>query len=687
MAKPPSRKNDDIFGDLDLNATAADAQKSAGARPKVERNSVDVAACDALLADLSDEQREAALSDAQHALLIAPAGTGKTRTISARVAAKLRDGVPMDRILVSTYTNKAAQELIDRISPMLKTDVREAWVGTLHSIGLRILKADAIRKGQSTDRTIIDEVAQRQIIEQELENHNHPMADGVDTFTLVRKIMNFIKEAKNQMVTPDVAMTTYKRDGLRWATGIGEAEIAIYKAYTDYLQLYDMIDYSDMLYLPTLLLEHDDEFKDTWRGKFDEIIVDEYQDVAKAQIRFLNNLVGNDTGFFAAADDDQSIYGWRGSEIRNVTKFKNYWPDAAVLHLAYNYRTPRPIFRVAANLILKNADRYDKDVRTRPDEDAFVRAIECKDRADEKDRILENIRYAHEQLEIPYERMAILCRVNKGCGTIATQLGADGVPINLHEELPLHTQPVGALVAWMQAAVGMDNPLNFEKMVRYPQILFDDQMMNQIVQRVTGWNEKNRDQKMGPVGFLRRYREMNKLKDGSAGADLLDTLAKIRGLIHDNPTTPFAEAGRLLGIPEMVSTSKDPDDHLYGRFISLVDAIANDASNDKSDPVEVVRSILGSLTSIDMNAGKTGVNVMTIHKAKGLEFDVVFSPAWEEGEFPSQRHGTVRDLEEERRLAYVAITRARRIMIVTWAKGRRGRGPSQFLQEMGVLDS
>jgi superfamily I DNA/RNA helicase len=180
---------------------------------------------------------------------------------------------------------------------------------------------------------------------------------------------------------------------------------------------------------------------------------------------------------------------------------------------------------------------------------------------------------------------------------------------------------------------------------------------------------------------------MNKLKDGSAGADLLDTLAKIRGLIHDNPTTPFAEAGRLLGIPEMVSTSKDPDDHLYGRFISLVDALANDASNDKSDPVEVVRSILGSLTSIDMNAGKTGVNVMTIHKAKGLEFDVVLSPGWEEGEFPSQRHGTVRDLEEERRLAYVAITRARRIMIVTWAKGRRGRGPSQFLQEMGVLPS
>ncbi|MFZ3481829.1 ATP-dependent helicase [Sphingomonas sp. 3-13AW] len=681
----PQLKNEDIFDDLDLDGTVADVKKTAAIRPEVERSRVNIAACDALLADLSDDQYKAAISDAQHALLIAPAGTGKTRTIAARIAAKLRNGIPMDRILVSTYTNKAANELVERISPMLKTDVREAWVGTLHSIGLRILKADAIRKGQSPDRTIIDEVAQRQIIEQELQKHNHPMADGVDTFTLVRQIIAFINEAKNQMVPPEVAMDTYRKGALRWATGIGEAEIAIYQAYTDYLRLYDMIDYSDMLYLPTLLLEKDKEFQDTWRGKFDEIIVDEYQDVARAQVRFLNNLVGENTGFFVAADDDQSIYGWRGSEIKNVTKFKNYWPDAAVLHLAYNYRTPRPIFRVAAKLILKNADRYDKDVRTRPDEEAFVRAIECKDREDEKDRILENIMYAHEKLGIPYERMAILCRMNKGCGTIATQLGAEGIPINLHEDLPLHTRPVGALVAWMQAAVGIDNPLNFEKMVRYPEILFDDQMMNQIVQRVTGWNEKNRDQKMGPIGFLVRYREMNKLKDGSAGADLLDNLGKIRQIIHDNPSTPFAEAGRLLGIPEMVSTSKDPDDHLYGRFVSLVDSLANNAATDTGDPVAVVKSILGSLTSIDMNSGKTGVNVMTIHKAKGLEFDVVFSPEWEEGEFPSQRHGTVRDLEEERRLAYVAITRARRIMIITWAKGNRSRRPSQFLQEMGVL--
>jgi DNA helicase-2/ATP-dependent DNA helicase PcrA len=687
MAKPPSRNNDDIFGDLDLDATAADAQKKASSRPKVERNTVNVAKCDAILSDLSDDQRTAALSPAQHALLIAPAGTGKTRTISARVAAKLRDGVPMERILVSTYTNKAANELIERISPLLKINVRDAWIGTLHSVGLRILKADAARKGQSTDRTIIDEVAQRQIVHQEMQRLDHPMADGVDTWSTIRNVMDFIKEAKNRMITPDVAMGTYRNGNLRWAHGIGEAEIAIYKAYSDYLQLYDMLDYSDMLYLPTLLLENDEEFKATWQGKFDEIIVDEYQDVAKAQVRFLLNLKGDETGFFAAADDDQSIYGWRGSEIRNVTKFKTFWPDAAVLHLTYNYRTPRPIFRVAANLILKNADRYDKDVQTRQDEDSYVRALECNDRTDERDRILENIRYAHERLGVPYEGMAVLCRLNKGCNEVATGLAAAGVPVNLQEDLPLHTQPVGALVAWMQAAVGFDNPLNFEKMVRFPHILFDDQMMNQIVQRVTAWNERNRDAKMGPVGFLRRYKEMDKLKEGSAGDDLLRTIARLRGIVHDNPTTPFAEAGRALGIPEIVASSSDPDDQLYGRFVALVDSLASEAAGDKSDPMEVVRTILGSLTSLDINAGKTGVNVMTIHKAKGLEFDVVFAPGWEEGEFPKQQHGTVRDLEEERRLAYVAITRARRVMIVTWAKGKRSRRPSQFLQEMGVLPS
>lgn len=659
--------------------------KSAAPRAAANTNintGVHTPVCREIISSLTEKQAAAAQSPAKTILLIAPAGTGKTRAIQGRVASLMLGGANPNRLLVSTFTNAAAEELKDRLKSTIYTPVDDLWVGTLHSIGMRILREHADRLGLAPKDSVLDTDDQLQILRWAMAEAKHSMSE-TDERVALKRIPEFIETCKGMMIDPKKALAQHTDRQLKWAHGINEEDIRVYEAYERYKQMYGLIDYADMLFLPTQLLETDEKVRELWRGKFDHILVDEYQDLAKAQIRFLTNLRGPDSTFFAAADDDQCIYGWRGSELQITTKFQDYWPEAEILDLDINWRTPRNIFTHAKSLIINNIERHPKQVKTAEKKGSNIRLIECADEIQEQDLIAENLKVENIDRGIAWEDMAILCRSNRTCKSLASALAADGIPVNLHESLPTGTEPVKTLLAYVQAALGGDNTIIFERLARYPMRLLSESKLSEVTGRIHVRNSREKANKQpitGPIAYLRERREAGAVPEGSGTWILLKNIEDVEKLIKDNPGTPFAAAGAHLGIADKAQQSDKPEDHLYGRFVYLADGMLARLPLEK---------VLGAIHTLDINSGRTGVNITTMHGAKGLEFKVVVAPGWEEGEFPSRASSDDQErLAEERRLAYVTVTRAMDRVYITTCSHRRGRSnPSRFIKELDLISA
>lgn len=657
------------------------ATKAARATP--DDNVVNHEIVNKMMEELSADQRDAATAEDQNILLIAPAGTGKTKTMTTKYVKMLASGVAPSAILVCTYTNAAAKELKDRISPAIKVPVDDLWIGTIHSIGLRIIRANAGALGLANADSILDQEQQIQLIYKMMSELGHYAVGTPDEQIIAKRVISFIDDAKNRLVSPGEALKLHESRDLNWAAGIGDLEIEIYRRYESYKRMYDMIDYSDMLYIPTKLIESDPDIKAQWRGRFEAILVDEYQDLSSSQIRMIRNLVDKEkTRFFAAADDDQAIYGWRGSDIEATLRFSQFWPDSKIMQLTDNYRTPRAIFDYASRLIVHNRDRHEKKVRTKSDPKALVRMIEAPDPATEKQRIFDSILDAMQSFGIAPERIAILCRSNRLCAEMATYLSAQGLEVNLHEGLPLNTQPVAALIAWMQLSSKADNPLMFERLALYPEARLSEAQLRDVEQRVNRRNSSKPENRIGPVRYLSELATAGKVADGTGAHKLLKQIEEVRRMLdqgqqgdEEKISSPFARVGEYLGIKAKASLSERPEDHSYHRFVLLADEMVSQIGLEKT---------LASLTTMDFNSGQKGINLTTMHGAKGLEYDVVYAPGWEEGEFPNYQRQSDKEIDEERRLAYVTITRARKMLVVSWSMRRKkGSRASPFVTEMG----
>lgn len=683
----------DEFVDDETFASQAPETANSEAKP-FENQNVDPDKCAEMLEALSPPQTMAALAEDRTILLIAPAGTGKTRTLTARTAHLYASGMKPSSVLTCTYTNAAAQELKDRLAPVLRVPVDDLWIGTIHSIGLRILRAHAQDLGLTGADSIVDEEQGIQIIARILREIGHHSVDSPDEKMTIKRCLRFIEDAKSRQISPASAKKAFDERSLDWASGIGEEEVEVYVRYAEFLQLYDMIDYNDMLFLTTHLLETNKEVGDRWRSKFDAILIDEYQDLSMSQIRLIRNLVDKErTSVFCAADDDQTIYQWRGSSLESTVKFERYWPGAKILHLTDNYRTPKSIFDTASRLISHVSDRHEKKIRTRNNPKALVRVIEAPDPATEKQKILEAMLDGMRAFNVPPERVAVLCRTNKLCQEMATFLAANGIAVNMHEGLPLNTQPVATLIAWMQLATRADNPIMFERAALYPEPLLDQGLIREVEQRVQKRNQEsaafNRELRksgeageprklIGPIGYMIDMDDRRKIPDGSGGKRFVTQVREVREMLDPQKklSSPFARIGDHVGIKAAVAVSERAEDHAYSRFVTLADEMVEQIGLEKT---------LASLTSLDFNAGQTGVNITTMHGAKGLEFDLVFAPGWEEGEFPSRQRETGDSIDEERRLAYVTISRAMQMLVISWSMSRKGQArPSRFISEMGI---
>ncbi len=630
------------------------------------------------LASLNPEQRQAVETVDGPLLVLAGAGTGKTRVLTTRFAHILMSGKARPwEVLAVTFTNKAAREMRERVATILGRPVEGLWLGTFHALCARMLRRHAELVGLKSSFTILDADDQQRLLKQVMD------AAGVDLKRWPPAgMMAIIQRWKDRGLTP--ARVT-AADDTDYASNRGRA---IYAAYQDRLRELNAADFGDLLlHMTEILRTHPDVLADYHR-LFRYILVDEYQDTNLVQYLWLRLLAQRPDplpqNICCVGDDDQSIYSWRGAEIENILRFEKDFRGAKVVRLEANYRSTRPILGAASGLIARNAGRLGKTLRAgRPDADGEkVRVVSLWDSEEEARMVGERIetlrRSGHSLNEV-----AILVRAGFQTRSIEERLIVLGLPYRVVGGLKFYERAeIRDAMAYLRIVNQPADDLAFERIVNTPKRGLGETGMRAIHEAARAQRIPLHDAaaqlsqtdalKPKPRAALReliqgfaRWRQLNE-KEGHviAAATLLDESGYTAMWQADrSPEAP----GRLENLKELIRA--------MGEFASLAGFL---------DHVALVMEN-------DENSDGQRVQVMTLHAAKGLEFDTVFLPGWEEGLFPSQRsldEGGEKALEEERRLAYVGITRARKRAIISHAANRRIYGnwtsaiPSRFLDEL-----
>ncbi|MBY6162209.1 UvrD-helicase domain-containing protein [Mameliella alba] len=648
------------------------------------------------LDDLNPAQREAVETLDGPVLMLAGAGTGKTKALTARVVHLMNTGrARPNEILAVTFTNKAAREMKSRISKMLGQTVEGMpWLGTFHSICVKLLRRhaelisvedDSVVEGAGAPRgphlksnfTILDTDDQLRLLKQLVQ-----AADIDDKRWPVRQLANIIDDWKNRALTPDKIPAA---DGGAYNHRGPE----LYAAYQRRLLELNAVDFGDLLlHMVTIFQSHPDILTQYQRW-FRYILVDEYQDTNVAQYLWLRLLASGHKNICCVGDDDQSIYGWRGAEVGNILRFEKDFPGAHVVRLEQNYRSTPHILAGASGVIRGNRGRLGKELWTESQEGEKIRLIGHWDGEEEA-------RWIGEEIESmqggtrgmrPYglDEMAILVRASHQMRAFEDRFLTIGLPYRViggprfYERMEIRDA-----MAYFRLVVSPSDDLAFERVVNTPKRGLGDKAQ-QTIQRIA------RENGVSLVDGAALAVEQGAIKGKGAKAlgELVVSLARWGRMTGDKAISHMELAEIVLdesGYTEMWQNDKTPE--APGRLENLKELIK---------ALESFENLQGFLEHVSLvmdnenDAGGEKVSIMTLHAAKGLEFPAVFLPGWEDGLFPSQRsmdESGVKGLEEERRLAYVGITRAEEVCTISFAGNRRVFGqwqsqmPSRFVDEL-----
>jgi DNA helicase-2/ATP-dependent DNA helicase PcrA len=635
---------------------------------------VSVAAPETYLADLNPAQREAVLTTEGPVLVIAGAGSGKTRVLTHRVAHLLAAvGAKPQEILGITFTNKAANEMRERLELLLPSGVRGLWILTFHAACGRILRREAPRLGYRTNFTIYDQADQVRLTKQCLEE----LARDPKRF-VPRGIHAQISNAKNQLISPD----EYRN---RVASFYDQTVADVYDLYQRRLFASNAVDFDDILMLTVDVLERFPEANDRWQKAFRYVLVDEYQDTNHAQYRLLQLLAAKHQNLFAVGDPDQSIYAFRGADIRNIMEFERDFPGTKTIPLEQNYRSTNNILSAANGVIRHNRERKEKNLWSELGEGEPVRVIEVEDEHAEARYVAASIAALVEE-GFSGAEIAVFYRTNAQSRVLEDVLVRQGVAYQVIGGPRFYERAeIKDLVAYLQV---IDNPydaVSLQRIANRPRRGIGDSSLARLQSYadshgISLWEATEFAEEAGvgsaPQKAVAQFRTL--IQSLQAGAldmavpDLIERVLEQSGTMDALEAERTIEAqGRQENLQELVGvareyqeTAAEPNLSNFLQEISLYsdqDAIRGD----------------GSL-----------VTLMTIHNAKGLEFRAVFLIGMEEGIFPHSRSIEENSIEEERRLAYVGMTRARERLTLLHASsrslwGNRGYNlASRFLDEL-----
>jgi DNA helicase-2/ATP-dependent DNA helicase PcrA len=620
---------------------------------------------------LNPSQRDAVQTLSGPVLVLSGAGTGKTRVLTSRLAELVATGTAKPwNILAVTFTNKAAREMKSRVSAMVGPLAEQAWLGTFHALAARMLRRHADLVGLRPDFTILDVDDQIRLIKQLMEVEN------IDAKRWPARLLGgVIQRWKDRGLTPE-------KIGAAEAGDLANGQMReLYTAYQARLLALNAVDFGDLLlHMLTVLQSHPDVLAE-YHARITHIMVDEYQDTNVAQYLWLRLLTGTERNLCCVGDDDQSIYGWRGAEVGNILKFESDFPGATIVRLEENYRSTGHILAAASGIIAHNESRLGKTLYTSADAGEKLRVNGYWDGADEARAVSADIEAMHADGH-DLSQIAVLVRAGFQTREFEERFIAIGLPYRVVGARFYERAEIRDAIAYLRLIAQPADDLAFERIINTPKRGLGTASIQALHMQARASDKPllaaaidlSQSDELRPAARnalgefcqnIRRWRDsVGSMHHTDLAKMVLDESGYTGMWMADK--SPEAE-GRLENLTELVNAMQDFDS-LQGflEHISLV--MDGDRESETGE-----------------------VTLMTLHAAKGLEFDTVFLPGWEEGVFPSQRtideNGAV-GLEEERRLAYVGITRARRNVQLSFAGSRRIHGqwqssiPSRFVQEL-----
>ncbi|MEO5588850.1 MAG: UvrD-helicase domain-containing protein [Gemmatimonadaceae bacterium] len=639
------------------------------------------------LARLNPAQREAVLHYEGPLLVIAGAGSGKTRVLTTRIARLVQHhGVDPTRILAVTFTNKAAGEMKSRITELAGAELKGMWCGTFHAIGARILRAHPHTVGRTPSFTIYDDDDSISIVKRVMER----LSISPKQWT-PRSILSLISDAKNGLIAPaefqETAMDPLSR-----------AAASVYSELERALRAANAVTFDDLLVLPVKILREFPDILEMYSSKFQFILVDEYQDTNRAQFQFIRMLGKAHGNVSVVGDDDQSIYGWRGADIRNILDFEKEFASARVVRLEENYRSTPGILEVANVAISANVDRRGKTLRaTRPAGDP-VTVVATLDERDEADMVCDEIRTRQSLENRELREFAVLYRTNSQSRAVEDSLRKNVIPYRIVGAVRFYDRrEIRDLMGYLKLIANPNDDEAFRRAVAVPRRKLGDTTiaaLAEIARRasvpmlIAASRPDLLDGMRGAQqASLREFAALIERLQVRARETSVDEL--LRELVDDIRYVDYLQADS----PE---TARDRAENVSALIDGAAETVIEDGGEIGLTPLDhfLQRAMLvAGVDSLDPNAD--AVTLMTLHNAKGLEFPVVFITGLEDGLFPlAQSFDDPAKLEEERRLFYVGITRAERKLYMSFAESRRRNGEmtnstkSRFLKEIpaGMLD-
>ncbi|MEA4901952.1 DNA helicase PcrA [Desulfitobacterium sp.] len=649
------------------------------------------------LDDLNPVQRQAVEHRDGPLLILAGAGSGKTRVLTYRIAHLMAQGVDPWNILAITFTNKAAQEMRDRVGTLVGSEGRGLWVATFHSACVRILRSEIEHlPGYTRSFVIYDTSDQQALIKSCMKELNYD-----EKKLAPRAIGGAISDAKNKLLTPE--------EFSQHATDYFEQKVEkVYDLYQKKIKGNNALDFDDIIMLTVRLFRENPEVLAYYQDKFRYILVDEYQDTNHAQYALVNLLAKKNRNLCVVGDDDQSIYMFRGADVQNILEFERDYPEAKVIKLEQNYRSTKHILEAANSVVRNNTERKEKSLWTENGEGNPLVYYMAESERDEARYIAERIQRLRDVEGRKYNDFTILYRTNAQSRVIEERFMKQGIPYRIFSGLKFYERmEIKDTLAYLRVLYNPSDQVAFSRILNVPKRGLGESTLAKILEYANEQGMPVLDAIMEAdyipdlttrakkplLAFAHLMQELRQLAlEESSVTHLVEEVLKRTGYwdILNADQSPEAQA-RLENLHEFLSVTAEYDEKALNQ-----DEDNAEGENENDEEEYIVPGISGFLEQVSLVAeidsldpADESVALMTIHSAKGLEFPVVFLAGMEEGIFPSSR--SMMDptlLAEERRLCYVAITRAREKLYLTYAEQRMLYGrtqynrPSEFMEEI-----
>ena len=635
------------------------------------------------LEDLNSSQKEAVLHPKGPCLVIAGAGSGKTRVLTYRIAHLIKQGIDPFSILALTFTNKAAKEMKNRIEGIVGTEARSLWMGTFHSIFARILRTEGYKIGYPPNFVIYDTQDSKNLIKAIVKEQNLDPKLYKENF-----VFNRISNAKNRLISP----LEYKNnpilqeeDSSSLRPMIGE----IYKIYSERCFKSQAMDFDDLLFNTNTLFSEHIDILNKYQQLFQHVLIDEFQDTNYCQYLITKRLASVSRNIFVVGDDAQSIYAFRGAEIRNILKFEDDFDDLKTIKLEQNYRSTKTIVNAANSVIEKNKSKISKDVWT-DNEDGELISVKKSFSDNEEGKIVSNLIFEEKNRnQLTNSNFAVLYRTNSQSRSIEEALRRIGLKYKVFGGVSFYQRKeVKDLIAYLRFSINQNDEQSFRRIINYPRRGIGQTSVDKII---TISNKEN----ISLWDVIQRSSELLNSRINNLLTPFKDLIISFSNFSKNNDayTTASHIASNSGLLKELWDDRSIEGISRYENVQELLNSIKEfiDNEDNKNKKLEDFLQEISLMTDQDKedDSNEEYISLMTIHMAKGLEFSVVFIVGVEEDLFPSQMMISSReDLEEERRLFYVAITRAMKKLYLTYSSTRYRYGmlkdceKSRFIKEI-----